>query len=348
MRWTAVLMLVTMTIGCSGSPDVASPTGPSPVGSIGPNTTPDFPGAPLVQGGGVIRVPDDYTSIQAAVDAAEPGDKIQVASGVYCEHVVITKSNLQLQSSPGANRAVITGDCAAVNRLDAGIHVMNANGVEIMGFIVEYFEMGIQLMNTTGSRVHLNEVRHITTVPRTGVGAGSRGVGIQLRASSSNTVSQNDLHENGRNGINIWGMSAGAPSNGNVVRTNRLKDNNLEMAAANVACNLMVNGYARDNTIAENEVLGTYGVGIMIGPGAGGGRVTVTGNRFAQNRVHGFGGPGIIAQGASSTGNVIEQNDARGNGLNWASPRNVDLFDWSNPVGNTWARNLGSCGPGVC
>jgi parallel beta-helix repeat protein len=281
----------------------------------------------------VIRVPGDYATIQAAVNAAEPGDKIQVASGVYCEHVVITKSDVQLQSPPGANRAVITGDCAAVNRTGAGIHVMDAQGVEIAGFIVEYFDVGIQLMNTTGSRVHLNEARHHKTM------------GIQLRSSSFNLVIQNDLHDNGRNGINVWGVSAGAPSNGNVVRANRLKDNNLQNAATNTACNLMVNGYARDNTIAENEVLGTYGVGIMIGPGGAPG--VVTGNRFAQNRVHGFGGPGIVAT-ALVTGNVIEQNDARGNGLNWDRPRDVDLYDWTSPVANIWARNLGTCGPGVC
>jgi nitrous oxidase accessory protein NosD len=289
----------------------------------------------------VIRVPDDYTTIQAAVNAAESGDKIQVASGVYCEHVVITKSNLQLQSPPGANRAIITGDCPAVNRLDAGIHVMNAQGVEIMGFVVEYFEFGIQLMNTTGSRIHMNEARYNKTVTRTGVPAGSRGMGIQLRASSSNMVSQNDLHENGRNGINVWGT--GGASNGNVVRGNRLKDNNLENAVTNSACNLMVNGNASDNIVAENEVLGSYGVGIMIGPGT-----TITGNRFVQNRVHGFGGPGIYAT-PPATGNVIEQNDARGNGLKSSTPRDVDLFDETNPiVDNTWARNLGTCGPGVC
>jgi hypothetical protein len=333
----ALLLASTFTVACGDSP-MAIPTSPASLGDGGVVAPP--------QARSVLRVPGDYATIQAAVNAAAPGDTIQVASGVYCEHVVITKSNVHLQSPPGANRAVITGNCPAVNRLNAGIHVMNAQGVEIMGFVVEYFEFGIQLMNTTGSRVHLNEARYNKTVPRAGVGGGSRGVGIQLLASSSNMVSQNDLHENGRNGIQIWALGAGAPSNGNVVRANRLKDNNLENAATNVACNLMVGGYARDNTIAENEVLGTYGVGMMMGPGGAPG--AVTGNRFAQNRVHGFGGPGIIAQGLSATGNVIEQNDARGNGLNWPSPRNVDLFDWTNPVANTWVRNLGTCGPGVC
>jgi parallel beta-helix repeat protein len=348
MRSPAGLMLLIVTIGCSGSPDMTGPTSPSAVASFGPNITPDSSPVQMSHGRGVIRVPGDYSTIQAAVNAAQPGDKIQVASGLYCEQVLITTSNLQLQTPPGANRAIITGDCPAVNRLGAGIHVMDAQGVEVTGFIVEYFEWGIRLMNTTGSRVHLNEARHNRTVPRTGVGAGSRGMGIQLQGSSFNMVSQNDLHDNGRNGINIAGANAGASSDGNMVRGNRLRDNNLENAIANAACNLMVNGYARDNTIAENEVRGRYGVGIMIGPGGGAGKLTVPSTRFAQNRIHGFGGPGIIAQGNSSIGNVIEQNDVRGNGQNWPSPRNVDLYDWSSPVGNIWVRNLGTCGPGVC
>ena len=85
MKRTARLILVTMTIGCSGSPEMASPTAPSAVMSIGPHATPDSPGGALPQGRrGGIRVPDDYVSIQEAVDAAEPGDRIEVASGVYC------------------------------------------------------------------------------------------------------------------------------------------------------------------------------------------------------------------------------------------------------------------------
>lgn len=335
-----VALALAVTPACNDA--VRTPTSPEPLGAAGNGSRSLESSAPARS---VVRVPGDFPTIQAAVDAALPGHTIQVASGVYCESVLITKSNVRLQTPPGANRAVVTGDCPTVNRLESGIKVMNAQGVEIMGFIVEYFEWGIHLENTTGSRIHLNEARHNTTVPRTGVGATTRGVGIRLLASSFNTVSQNDLHDNGRNGINIAGSSTG-PSNGNMVQANRLNNNNLEGAPSNSMCNLMVNGYARDNTIAENEVLGTYGVGIMIGPASAPG--AVSGNRFAQNRVHGFGGPGIIVQGVSATGNVIVQNDARGNGLNWSSPRNVDLFDSTSPVANTWANNQGTCGPGVC
>jgi parallel beta-helix repeat protein len=326
MKWTACLIGLSMTIACSGSPDPANPVGPGLIGSGGMDAAP--------QARGVLRVPGDYATIQAAVNAATPGDTIEVASGVYCERVNITKSNLRLHTPPGARRAVITGDCPTVSRLGAGIHVMNATGVEIQGFVVEYFEFGIQLMSTTGSRVHLNEARFNKTVVRSGIAAGSRGYGIMLVGSGGNTISQNHLHENGRNGILLNGSS------GNTVRGNRLRDNNLDNLPG-TWCNLMMNGGSSDNTVAENEIVGTYGVGIMIGPGV------ATGNRVVQNRVHGFAGPGIIAM-ASAEGNFIEQNNARGNGLSYAAPQNVDLFDQSQPIDNAWNRNQGTCGPGVC
>jgi parallel beta-helix repeat protein len=278
----------------------------------------------------VIRVPGDFPTIQAAIDAAEPGDTVQVAGGTYCENVVITKSDLRLRTTPGTDQAVIDGTC--VGGLGAGIHVMGKTSVEIMGFAIQHFEWGIYVHSTTASLIHLNEARFNNTVVRAGVPAQSRGFGILLEGSSGNTVSQNDLHDNGRNGIVVRGSSTS-----NVVRANRLKDNNLDGGG----CNLMVSGTASDNSIVENEVVGTLGSGIMIGPGL------ATGNRVAQNRVHGFAGPGILLM-AATVGNLIEQNDARSNGLTYTPPRNVDLFDSNAPGANTWSRNLGTCGPGVC
>jgi hypothetical protein len=43
-------------------------------------------------GGQVWRVPADFLTIQAAVDAASEGDTILVAPGVYVESVVVSKN----------------------------------------------------------------------------------------------------------------------------------------------------------------------------------------------------------------------------------------------------------------
>ena len=43
-----------------------------------------------------LHVPADYTNIQAAVDAANSGDTIHIAAGVYVEQVTITQKDLTL------------------------------------------------------------------------------------------------------------------------------------------------------------------------------------------------------------------------------------------------------------
>lgn len=43
-----------------------------------------------------VIVPDDYDTIQGAVDATSPGDTIYVRSGLYIEHVTIDKNSLTL------------------------------------------------------------------------------------------------------------------------------------------------------------------------------------------------------------------------------------------------------------
>src|SRR5262245_22723385 len=47
------------------------------------------------------KVPKDYATIQAAVDAASNGDTIQIASGVYVETVRILSKQLTLVGQSG-------------------------------------------------------------------------------------------------------------------------------------------------------------------------------------------------------------------------------------------------------
>ena len=81
----------------------------------------------------VLRVPHQYSTIQAAVGAAQPNDIIHVAAGTYAENVVITTSGIRLR---GASGAVIDG----TDLFGVGIQVRGTSvttpvvAVEVSGF----------------------------------------------------------------------------------------------------------------------------------------------------------------------------------------------------------------------
>ena len=54
-----------------------------------------------------IYVPDDYLTIQAAVDASNPGDTIIVRDGTYTENIDVNKDHLTIQSKNGAAATIL-------------------------------------------------------------------------------------------------------------------------------------------------------------------------------------------------------------------------------------------------
>ena len=286
----------------------------------------------------VLRVPDDFATIQQAVDAAAPGDVIMVAPGTYCEQVSITTSDLTLRAAPAVgNPAILNGACetGGFGIHSRGISVTGVSGVEITGFIIDGFSTGIFLYSTTESRVFGNEIRHnVYLGPSPTSPADAAGIFL-VRGSNFNEIQQNWIHDNGHLGIGLFNGNRG-----NLIRANWLIDNQTQYSTyAGFACSLMLWGTTNsDNWIVENDVtnsLSVGGAGIMIGPS-----VQIA-NVVAQNRVHAHFGPGIVVN-PGSYDNVIEQNNAVGNGLNNGG---VDLFDWSTSP-NLWQRNLGTCSPG--
>ena len=73
-----------------------------------------------------LRVPDDYDTIQAAVDAAEPGDLILVGPGTYEEAVNVETDELTIRGLD-RNEVILDGGFEK----DNGIRVVGANGVAI-------------------------------------------------------------------------------------------------------------------------------------------------------------------------------------------------------------------------
>jgi parallel beta-helix repeat protein len=278
----------------------------------------------------VIHVPDDFATIQAAVDAAEPGDLIEVAAGAYSENVVITKSGLRLRApvAQGAERAVLDG----AGHVGIGVHVLGTaaapvRSVEIQGFVVQDFERGIVLENVEQSRVHLNEVRAIIDK----AAPIQLGDGIVLIATRASSVTQNFTHDNGHDGVLLLGSSSG-----NTIRGNEVQNNGAQRLATLGGCGIEFGaGTNDDNEIVENLVVGNAW-GIRIGFAG-----TSIGNLVAQNRAHENQRAGIAVVGTSNAGNFIRQNNATGNGLANITPTFAfDLFD-EGAVDNTWVRNQG-------
>lgn len=171
----------------------------------------------------LLRVPADFRTIQAAVNAANPGDVVQVSPGRYVENVKITKNGLRLLApvSSGDQRAVVDG----TGLFGSGIQVVGTpdnpvSGVEVMGFVVQNFEQGIMLQNAVLSRVHLNTADNNVDKVEPFSAAQADAMGIVLRAAHFNEVVQNFARENGDSGIEVLGGSSN-----NTIRGNHLARN---------------------------------------------------------------------------------------------------------------------------
>ena len=151
----------------------------------------------------VIRVPDDYPTIQAAIDAALNGTTILVNDGVYHENLHINKTLSLL----GADRENTTIDGS---NFDNTI-IVSANGVLISGFTVRNstdLSSGILLENSNRSTIidniiTLNPREGLTLsnsnnntiedniISNTGLPGGYYGTGIDLTLSNNSTISNN-------------------------------------------------------------------------------------------------------------------------------------------------------------
>lgn len=279
----------------------------------------------------VIHVPRDYSTIQAAVDAAGEHAVIQVHRGTYAEQVVISTAGLRLHAAEGV---VLDGGITG----GIGIHVRGTAaqpivGVEVAGFEVAHFERGIIVEWATEARVQRNDVHHM--LDRTAPLLLGEAAGIELVSTQRSQVSQNRVHHNGDGGIQLR-----VGSTGNLVRGNHVFDNGTQRLADLGARGILLTGAGTtDNEILENHVRSNLGRGIMIARPLG--TAPIGGNRIAQNRVHDNHRGGIALMDAVS-GNTVEQNDARDNNLSGLPPcYRCNLVDLS-VGGNTWERNLGT------
>jgi hypothetical protein len=115
--------LALLASACGDDGDTAGPADP-------PDASEDDTAGPT---GTVVRVPDDHDTIQAAVDAAEPGDLVLIAPGTYEEAVDVETPNLTIRGLD-RNEVVLDGGFS----LENGIRVL-ADGVAVENMTAQNF-----------------------------------------------------------------------------------------------------------------------------------------------------------------------------------------------------------------
>jgi len=153
----------------------------------------------------LIKVPQDFPTIQSAINNAINGDTIQVSAGIYKENIIVNKTITLAgedrttttidanKNGPAlqvtANNVTITGftiknSSQNQSLLGAGIFLNSALNTKITSNIIVDNQYGISLQNSSNAVIENNRILNNT-------------IGIQIASNSSNnTIYHNSLITN--------------------------------------------------------------------------------------------------------------------------------------------------------
>jgi parallel beta-helix repeat protein len=237
----------------------------------------------------------DFTSIQAAVLAAQSGDKILVCRGVYLESVLVEKADLRIEAQGAPGEVVLHAPPAQ----PYGFHLRNTTGVVLQGFRVEgYADANIIVEGGSGNTLRKNvataglfdgiEVKNSSAnliehnISFENAGPMSDGIFVWTGASE-NAFRHNETFNNGQHGINLVGSGAG-----NVVFGNRSHHNRVRgiQSAQQSNGTLIENNDVFANGLVPVPSVPGVGVGISVLNSA---EVTIRNNRSENNGTNGIG-----------------------------------------------------------
>ncbi|MGV8128075.1 MAG: right-handed parallel beta-helix repeat-containing protein [Methanothrix sp.] len=201
-----------------------------------------------------LNVPEDYTTIQAAVNAAAAGDTIRVSSGTYYENVNVNKA-LTLQGvDSGSGLPVVDA-----RKLGNAI-TLSANNCILQDFVASnssivssgirvssrYNAISGNIANDNAYGISLISSSNRNTI--SGNTATGNKYGIYLYSSSGNTISGNTATGNVQ-GIYLYSSS------GNTISGNTATGNSI---------GIQISSSSSSNTISDNSATGNSQYGIYI------------------------------------------------------------------------------------
>jgi parallel beta-helix repeat protein len=231
---------------------------------------PDGYSKSIIANSNTILVPDNYPTIQKAIDAAEEGETILVKAGTYREHVVVNKA-LSLVGENKHDTIIDGSGIGTVVRLAT-------NNITLSNFTIQNGELGIWFLRSSNSIL-------------TGNIASNNHYGIYLYSSSNNVLTGN-IASNNHYGIYLF------HSDNNVLTGNNVSSNNpygfyLSYSSNNVLTGNNVSSnnpygfylsYSSNNVLNSNIALNnSYGIHIHSS-----GDNVLTGNNVSSNNPYGI------------------------------------------------------------
>ena len=233
------------------------------------------------------------TSIQADINAACPGDAIEVQSGTYHENVNVNKQ-LTLQGKDTGSGLPVVDAGGSGNAI-----TLSANNCTLKDFVA---------MNSSSGHSGIRVTSSSNTI--SGNTATGNYYGIYLQSSSGNTISGNTATGNSV-GIRLTSSSNGNTITGNTANGNSVVGIDLFSSGSNTITGNTATGNlegiflftSSNNTVSGNTATGnTFGIYLTSSSNGN----TITGNTATSNSVG-------IRLTSSSNGNTITGNTATGN-----------------------------------
>jgi parallel beta-helix repeat protein len=219
----------------------------------------------------------DYTTIQEAVNAADPEGTILVYPGNYTENINVNKK-LNITSTEGSSVThveadspsepvfKIGSDTVTINGFNVsgatdhgGIRIENYNRSTIINNMVSNNERGISLINSDNNNITGNTA------------SGNDYAGIYLQLSDTNNLRDNIVSENAQYGIFL--TSAGGISSNNYFINNTVSKSNKGIFLQS----------SQDSTLTDNNVFNNTNSGITLD--SSGDHFYVENNTLIDNKV---------------------------------------------------------------
>jgi hypothetical protein len=261
------------------------------------------------QSGPVLLVDDDkvqcptaeFSTIQAAIDAASPGQQIRVCAGTYAEQLTIQKTVL-LAADDGVtvipSGVVENSNGAGGENIAAAILVKNATGVHITGFRVDGSAngltgcaprlVGVLFEDASGFLAH-NAIRHFRLSSALAGCQSGNAIEVATTAGGSSqvTINGNSVDDYQKNGITANDAGSSAKVEFNTVTgigsTPAIAQNGVQIgfgAAGTITSNTISNNlYAPCVSAAQCD---TNATGILIFQSTG---VVIASNSVGNNNI---------------------------------------------------------------